>query len=132
MNMHGFPVHKQYIKYSSVLLVFHDSSVIKHRKVSAVCFSKMKVDIVIVIAGIDLFPDACFYLLLFIFPDQVVEAFPCKAEEFIYIFISGHLKELMVCIQELIIIFVRSVYDKCTRKVFRDIFECKSELFADS
>ena len=92
----------------------------------------MNVDIVIVIAGIDLFPDACFYLLLFIFPDQVVEAFPCKAEEFIYIFISGHLKELMVCIQEFIIIFVRSVYDKCTRKVFRDIFECKSELFADS
>ena len=107
-------------------------TVIKNRKVSAVCFSKMKVDIVIVIAGIDLFPDACFYLLLFIFPDQVVEAFPCKAEEFIYIFISGHLKELMVCIQEFIIIFVRSVYDKCTRKVFRDILECKSELFADS
>ena len=62
------------------MLAVHNPSVIKNRKVSAVCFSKMKVDIVIVIAGIDLFPDACFYLLLFIFPDQVVEAFPCKAE----------------------------------------------------
>ena len=132
MNMHGFPVHKQYIKYSSVLLAFHDSSVIKHRKVSAVCFSKMKVDIIIVIAGIDLFPDACFYLVLFILTDQVVEAFVCEVEEFVYSFISGHLKELVVCIQEFIIIFVRSVYDKCTRKVFRDIPECESELFADA
>ena len=69
--MHVLPVHKQYIKYSSVLLAVHNPSVIKNRKVSAVYFSKMKVDIVIVIAGIDLFPDACFYLLLFIFPDQV-------------------------------------------------------------
>ena len=133
MNMHGFPVHKHYIKYSSVLLAVHDPSVIKNRKVRAVRFSKMKVDVIIIfIAGIDLFPDACFYLLLFILTDQVVEAFICEAEEFIYIFISGHLKELVVCIQEFIIIFVRSVYDKCTRKVFRDILECKSELFADS
>ena len=132
MNMHSFPVHKQYIKYSSVLLAVYNPSVIKNRKVSAVRFSKMKVDVIIFIAGIDLFPDACFYLLLFILTDQVVEAFICKAEEFIYSFISGHLKELMVCIQEFIIIFVRSVYDKCTRKVFRDILECKSELFTDS
>ena len=85
MNMHGFPVHKQYIKYSSVLLAVYNPSVIKNRKVSAVSFSKMKVDVIILIAGIELFPEDCFYLLLFILTDQVVEAIICKAEEFIYI-----------------------------------------------
>ena len=85
--MHSFPVHKQYIKYSSVLLAVHNPSVIKNRKVRAVRFSKMKVDVIIFIAGIDLFPDACFYLLLFILTDQVVEASICKAEEVIYSFI---------------------------------------------
>ena len=78
--MHVLPVHKQYIKYSSVLLAFYDSSMVKHRKVSSVSFSKMKVNIVIFIAAVDLFPDACFYLLLLIFADQIVEPFLSKSE----------------------------------------------------
>lgn len=67
MNMHILPVHKQYIKYSSVLLVFYDSSMVKHREVRAVSFSKMKMNIVIFITTVNLFPDTCFYLLLFMF-----------------------------------------------------------------
>ena len=130
--MHIFPIHEQYIKYLSVLRALYNSSMIKNRKISSVSFSKMKVNIVIFITTINLFPDAGFYLFLFIFQDQVAEALIGESEELVHIFISGHMKELMVCIQEFIIIFVRSVYDKCTRKVFRDILECKSELFADS
>ena len=57
MNMHVLPVHKQYIKYSSVLLALYDSSVVKHRKVGSVSLSKMKVNIVIFIAIVNLFPD---------------------------------------------------------------------------
>ena len=59
MNMHVLPVHKQYIKYSSVLLAFYDSSMVKHREVRAVSFSKMKMNIVIFITTVNLFPDAC-------------------------------------------------------------------------
>ena len=69
--MHILPIHEQYIKYSSVLLAFYDSSMVKYRKVSSVSFSKMKVNIVIFITTINLFPDAGFYLFLFIFQDQV-------------------------------------------------------------
>ena len=58
MNMHVLPVHKQYIKYFSVLLAFYDSSMVKHREVGPVSFLKMKVNIVIFIAVINLFPDA--------------------------------------------------------------------------
>ena len=79
-NMHIFPIHEQYIKDSSVLLAFYDSSMVKYRKVSSVSFSKMKVNIVIFIAAVDLFPDACFYLLLLIFADQIVEPFSSKSE----------------------------------------------------
>ena len=55
--MHIFPIHEQYIKYSSVLLAFYDSSMVKYRKVSSVSFSKMKVNIVIFIAAVDLNTD---------------------------------------------------------------------------
>ena len=80
MNMHVLPVHKQYIKYSSVLLAFYDSSMVKHREVRAVSFSKMKMNIVIFITTVNLFPDAGFYLFLLILPNQVMEAFICKSE----------------------------------------------------
>ena len=73
--MHVFPVHKQYIKYSSVLLAFYDSSMVKYREVSPVSFLKMKVNIIIFITAVNLFPDACFYLFLLILPNQVMEAF---------------------------------------------------------
>ena len=132
MNMHSFPVHEQYIEYSSVLLAFYDSSVIEDRKIGSVSFSKVKVNIVIFITTINLFPDAGFDLFLFIFPDQAAEALIGESEELVHIFISGHMKELMVCIKEFVIIFVRPVYDKCTRKVFRDILKCESQLFTDS
>ena len=46
--------------------------------------------------------------------------------------IAGAGPIIMVCIKEFVIVFVRSVYDKCTRKVFRDIFKCESQLFTDS
>lgn len=72
--MHILPIHEQYIKYSSVLLAFYDSSVIEDRKIGAVSFSEVKVNIVIFITTINLFPDAGFYLFLFIFQDQVAEA----------------------------------------------------------
>ena len=74
--MHIFPIHEQYVKYLSVLLAFYDSSMVKYRKVSSVSFSKMKVNIVIFIATVDLFPDACFYLLLLIFAEPIL----CKSE----------------------------------------------------
>ena len=77
MNMHVLPVHKQYIKYFSVLLAFYDSSMVKHREVRAVSFSKMKMNIVIFITTVNLFPDACFYLFLLILPNQVMKAFVC-------------------------------------------------------
>lgn len=67
MNMHVLPVHKQYIKYFSVLLAFYDSSVIEDRKIGSVSLSKVKVNIVIFITTVNLFPDTCFYLLLFMF-----------------------------------------------------------------
>ena len=57
-NMHIFPIHEQYIKYLSVLLAFYNSSMIKHRKVSSVSLSKMKMNIIIFIATVNLFPDA--------------------------------------------------------------------------
>ena len=75
-----FPIHEQYIKYFSVSPAFYDSSVIKHRKVSSVGFSKMKVNVVIFIASVNLFPDACFNLLLLIFSDQIAEPFLSKPE----------------------------------------------------
>ena len=126
--MHIFPIHEQYIKYFPVLRALYNSSMIKNRKIRAVSFSEVKVNIVIFITTINLFPDAGFYLFLFIFPDQVAEALIGESEELVHIFISGHMKELMVCIKEFVIVFVRSVYDKCTRKVFRDIFKCESQL----
>ena len=132
MNMHVLPVHKQYIKYSSVLLAFYDSSMVKHREVRAVSFSKMKMNIVIFITTVNLFPDASFYLFLLILPNQVMKAFICKSKEFVHIFLSGHMKKLLVCIEQLIIFFVCSVYDKCTRKMLRDILKRKSQLFADT
>ena len=55
--MHIFPIHEQYIKYFSVLLVLYNSSMIKHRKVGSVSFSKMEVNIVIFITIVNLFPD---------------------------------------------------------------------------
>ena len=57
--MHVLPVHKQYIKYFSVLLAFYDSSMVKHREVRAVSFSKMKMNIVIFITTVNLFPAVC-------------------------------------------------------------------------
>ena len=133
MNMHVRPVHKQYIKYAAVCLAFHNSSMIKYRKIRPrFSFSEMKVNIVIFISAVNLFPDAGFYVLLFIFPDQVTEAFLCACKKFIHIFISGHMKELMVCVKELILFLVRPVYDKCSRKVFGDIFQRESQLFADA
>ena len=108
--MHVLPVHKQYIKYSSVLLAFYDSSVIEDRKIGSVSLSKVKVNIVIFITTVNLFPDTGFDLFLFIFPDQAAEALIGESEQFVHIFISGHMKELMVCIKEFVIVFVRSVY----------------------
>ena len=70
--MHIFPIHEQYIKYFPVLRALYNSSMIKNRKISSVSFSKMKVNIVIFIAVVNLFPDTWFYLLLFIFTNQVV------------------------------------------------------------
>ena len=78
--MHIFPIHEQYIKYFSVLLAFYDSSMIKHGKISSVSFSTMKVNIVIFIAYVNLFSDACFNLLLFILSDQIAEPFLSKPE----------------------------------------------------
>ena len=43
--MHIFPIHEQYIKYLSVLRALYNSSMIKHRKISSVSFSKMEVNI---------------------------------------------------------------------------------------
>lgn len=54
---HIFPVHEQHIKYSSMLLAIYNSSMVKHRKVSSVSLSKMKVNIIIFIAAVNLFPD---------------------------------------------------------------------------
>ena len=132
MHVHVFPVHKHYIKYSAVLLIVYDSAMVKHRKIGSVSFPKMKMNIVIFIAIINLLPDACFDLLSFIFPDQVAEASLCKPKKFFHIFISGHMEKLMVCIEKLILFFIRFVNNKCTRKVFRDILKCKSKLLANS
>ena len=95
--MHIFPIHKQYVKYLSVLRVLYNSSMIKHRKISSVSFSKMKVNIVVFITIANLFPDTLFYLLLFIFTNQVAKTFLSKSEQFIYIFISGHMKKFIIC-----------------------------------
>lgn len=130
--MHVSPVHKQHIKYSPILPVFYNSSMVKYRKVSSISFSKMKINIVIFIAAVDLLPDTCLNLLLLIFPDKVSKALLCKLKQLIYIFISGHVEKLMVCIKEFIIFLIRSVDNKRTRKMFRDILECKSKLFADT
>ena len=70
--------------------------------------------------------------LLLIFPDKVSKALLCKLKQLIYIFISGHVEKLMICIKEFIIFLIRSVDNKRTRKMFRDILECKSKLFADT
>lgn len=48
---------EKHIKYSSVLLAFYDSSMVKHRKISPVSFLKMKMNIVIFITTVNLFPD---------------------------------------------------------------------------
>ena len=40
---------------------------IQYRKIRSVRLSKMKMNIVIFISAVDLFPNACFYLLLLIF-----------------------------------------------------------------
>ena len=42
------------------------------------------------------------------------------------------MKKFVICIKELIVFLVCSIYDKCTWKVFRDILKCKSKLFAGS
>jgi len=60
---------------------------------------------------------------------KLPKTFSCKGKEYPFFISLGYAEyptfasKLMVCIQEFIIIFVRSVYDKCTRKVFRDILE---------
>ena len=117
MHIHIVPVHKQYIKDFSILQAFHNSSMIKDRKIRAIRFFQMKMNIVIFIAAVDLCPDAGLDLLQFIFTDQMVKALFGALKELIYIFVSSHMKELVVCVKEFIIIFVRFVYDKRTRKV---------------
>jgi len=74
--MHIFPIHEQYVKYFSVLRTLYNSSMIKHRKISSVSFSKMEVNIVIFITTVNLFPDTCFYLLLFMFVGTWPKTFP--------------------------------------------------------
>lgn len=49
--------NEQYVKYLSVLRVLYNSSMIKHKKISSVSFSKMEVNIVIFITTVNLFPD---------------------------------------------------------------------------
>ena len=104
MNMHSLPVHEQYIEYSSVLLAFYDSSVIEDRKIGAVSFSKVKVNIVIFITTINLFPDTGFYLFLFIFPDQAASSahltgkrfYKCHSREFLFLKVCTHIQNLKV------------------------------------
>ena len=132
MNVHVLPVREQYIKYASVLLTLHEPSVIQHRNVRSVSFSKMKVNIVIFIAAVNLFPDTCFDLLLLVFSNQIAEAFLCEPKELIHILISAHAKKLVVGVKEFVISLVCLVYDKRTREVFGDILECESQLFPDS
>ena len=105
---------------------------IQYRKIRSVRLSKMKMNIVIFISAVDLFPNACFYLLLLIFTNQVVKTLIGEPEEFIHTLISGHRKKFMVCIKKFVIFLVCSVYDKCTRKVFGDISKCKAQLFANN
>ena len=96
MNVHILPVHKQNIKYSSVLLTLHDFSMVEYRKIRTISFSKMEVNIVIFIATINLFPDAGVYLLLLIFTDQIAKPLFCEFKEFINILITRHMKKFMV------------------------------------
>ena len=55
--MHILPVHKQYIKYSSVLPTLHNSSMVKYRKIGSISFSKLEMNIGIFITVINLFPN---------------------------------------------------------------------------
>ena len=102
---------------------------IQYRKIRSVRLSKMKMNIVIFISAVDLFPNACFYLLLLIFTNQVVKTLIGEPEEFIHALISGHRKKFMVCIKKFVIFLVCSVYDKCTRKVFGDMLPDKNALW---
>ena len=43
--MHVLPVHKQYIKYFSVLLAFYDSSMVKHLSLIHICIFNLAFDL---------------------------------------------------------------------------------------
>ena len=77
MNMYIFQIYKHYIKHPAILRCLHNSSMIKNRNIRTVTFSHMKINIVIFIATVNLFPDAGFHLFLFILPDQVSKTFLC-------------------------------------------------------
>ena len=80
MSMYIFPIYKHYIKHPAILRCLHNSPMVKNRNIRTVTFSQMKINIVIFIAAVDLFPDACFYLLLLIFADQIAKPFLSKSE----------------------------------------------------
>ena len=75
---------------------------------------------------------AGFHLFLFILPDQVSKTFLCMWKEFIQIFVSCHMKKFTVGVKQFIIFFIRFINNKCTRKMFWNIFKRKSQLFTDS
>ena len=58
---------------------------IEDRKIGAVSFSEVKVNIVIFITTVNLFPDAGFNMLLLIFSDQIAEALIGESEELVQV-----------------------------------------------
>lgn len=123
-------VHDEDVKDISIVAVLDDATMVEYRLRTAVLFHEVEADIIIVPAclRIDLLPDARFDGLLLIRSNQVTEAVLGVREELLEVVAAGEAHELMICEQDLIILRIRSVYQKGPRKMLSYFLQCKAEL----
>ena len=91
----------------------------------------MEVYIIIGMSSPYLLPDTFFNLLSFSFFNQVTEASFCILLQFCHVPASGETDHLMVRKKNFIIFFICFINNKCSRKIFRNILQCKSKLLSD-
>ena len=92
-------VHDQNVEYISIITVFHNSSVIKNRKICSIFFCKMESDIIILSTGlcINLFPDAGLNRIPFVWMDQVSESMICVIKKIIKIPAASKFYQFTIC-----------------------------------
>ena len=131
MSLHGFPIHDDDIKHSSVPVAVHNSSMNQHRKKRPVRSAHMKMNIIIGMTAFDLFPDTVLCCLLLVLTDQVAKTSLRILKHLIHRLTTRQTNQLTVDKKDFIIYLVRLIDYKRARQILRDILECKAKLLAN-